>query len=142
MATTAELYENDFVRWTEEQAKALRLAADAHLNLPVDWEHVAEEVESLGQSQRSELMSRVATIIEHLLKLEHSPAIDPRRGWVETVDRERDSVRRLLRASPSLRPGLPEIIAAELEPGWLGRSKNTDTPWRSSTRTPVMRTGS
>jgi hypothetical protein len=42
-------------------------------------------------------------ILEHLLKLQYSAAIDPRRGWVETIDGERAIVEDLLEESPSLR---------------------------------------
>lgn len=114
MAITADLYRQDFVRWTEEQAKALRLAAQTRTNLPLDWENLAEEVQDLGGSYRRELGSRVAAIIEHLLKLEHSPAADPRRGWIETVLRERTHAEGLVDDSPSLRRELPKIVATEL----------------------------
>ena len=76
----AQLYEEDFVRWTEEQSSALRKAARIGTNLPLDWENLAEEIESLGRTLSLELRSPIAVILEHLLKLEHSPAIDPRRG--------------------------------------------------------------
>jgi hypothetical protein len=112
--TAAKLYDEDLVRWTEEQARALRRAARTAANLPLDWENLAEEVESLGRSQRAELSRRITTIIEHLLKLEHSLAIGPQRGWIETVLRERARVEVLLEASPSLRRELPKIVAVEL----------------------------
>ena len=74
----ARLYDEDFVRWTEEQAAALREAAGLATNLPLDWENLAEEIDSLGRSQSRELRSRIAVVVEHLIKLENSPAIDPR----------------------------------------------------------------
>ena len=70
----AELYDHDFLLWTREQSKLLREAAERRVNFPLDWENLAEEIESLGKSLRSELRSRLRTIIEHLLKLEHSAA--------------------------------------------------------------------
>jgi hypothetical protein len=106
----AELYEEDFVRWTEQQSSALRQAAAVGTNLPLDWENLAEEIESLGASQRRELRSRIAVIIEHLLKLEHSPAVDPRRGWIDTIGRERLNIEDLLHDSPSLRSQVGPII--------------------------------
>ena len=81
--SAAQLYEEDFVRWTEQQSSALRDAAGVATNLPLDWENLAEEIESLGRSQRHELRSRIAVTREHLLKLEHSSATDPRRGWID-----------------------------------------------------------
>jgi hypothetical protein len=106
----AQLYEEDFVRWTEQQSSALREAAGVGINLPLDWENLAEEIESLGASQRRELRSRIAVIIEHLLKLEHSPAIDPRGGWIDTIGRERLNIEDLLQQSPSLRSRIGAII--------------------------------
>ena len=105
------LYEQDFFRWSEQQAQALRAAASTRINPPLDWENLAEEIESLGRSQRSELGSRVLVIIEHLMKLQASPARLPRRGWEATVLRERANIRRLLKDSPSLRRAVAELIA-------------------------------
>ena len=111
--SAAQLYTEDFVRWTEQQAGALREAAGAGTNLALDWENLAEEIESLGRSQRHELRSRIAAIIEHLLKLEHSPALDPRRGWMDTVARERSDVERLIEDSPSLKGDVARMIVDE-----------------------------
>ena len=106
----AQLYEEDFVRWTEQQSRALREAAGVGTNLPLDWENLAEEIESLGASQRRELRSRLAVILEHLMKLEHSPASDPRTGWMDTISRERLNIEYLLEDSPSLRSELGPMI--------------------------------
>jgi hypothetical protein len=106
------LYEEDFVRWTEQQSSVLRQAVRSGMNLPLDWESLAEEVESLGRSQRRALRSRIAVILERLLKLERSPATY-RRGWMETIDRERADAERLLEDSPSLRGDIA-LIATEI----------------------------
>ena len=111
--SAARLYEQDFVRWTEEQSSALRDAARIGTNLPLDWENLAEEVESLGRSQRHELRSRIAVILEHLLKLDRSPAAHPRRGWMETIARERSEIELVLNDSPSLKGDVARMIAEE-----------------------------
>jgi hypothetical protein len=108
--SAADLYEQDFVRWTEQQSSALREAAGVGTNLALDWANLAEEIESLGRSQKHELHSRIAVIIEHLLKLEHSPAPDPRNGWIDTIGRERLNIEDLLQTSPSLRRQAAEIV--------------------------------
>jgi hypothetical protein len=112
---TTQLYEEDFVRWTEQQSRALREAAAVGTNLSLDWENLAEEIESLGVSQRRELRSRLAVILEHLMKVEHSPAVDPQRGWVDTIGRERLNIEDLLQQSPSLKRQVGAIIE-ELKP--------------------------
>ena len=111
--SAARLYEQDFVRWTKEQGAALRRAARSGTNLPLDWENLAEEVESLGRVERRELQNRIAVILEHLIKLQCSRAKDPRPGWMDTIERERSDIGRLLEDSPSLRNELPELIARE-----------------------------
>ena len=45
-----DLYHADLALWSAQQAKALRSAARERSNAPVDWENVAEEIESLGAS--------------------------------------------------------------------------------------------
>ena len=106
-----DLYERDITLWSAEQARALRDAARAHSNLPIDWENVAEEIESVGRSERLALSSHIATVLEHLIKLQASPATEPRAGWEESVLRARDEIEQLLDDSPSLRQTVDALIA-------------------------------
>ncbi|HUB48899.1 MAG TPA: DUF29 domain-containing protein [Acetobacteraceae bacterium] len=107
-------YETDLALWAESQARALRDASRAGTNLPIDWQNVAEEIESLGRSQGRELASRIAVILVHLMKLEASPADAPRAGWRETIAQQRGDIERLLLDSPSLRPSIPDVVDREL----------------------------
>ena len=108
MSDSARLYDADFYRWTQEQAALLRQVPGGRINLPIDWDHAAEEIEDMGRSDLRAVNSRLGVILEHLLKLEHSPARDPRDGWIETVARCRGDVSRILDDSPSLRRKLSE----------------------------------
>ena len=110
MTEGTSLYDRDFVEWTEEQATRLRAAAGTHPNLHLDWENLAEEIESLGKSDERELSSRLTTIIEHLLKLGHPPAQEPRAGWRRTVRRERMKVAAIVQQSPRLRAKLDRLL--------------------------------
>jgi Domain of unknown function DUF29 len=110
LAETKCSYDEDFLLWTQEQAKLLREAAQRGLNFPLDWENLAEEIESLGKSQRAELRNRLTTIIEHLLKLEHATAREPREGWEDTVMRSRVAIDSLLEDNPSLRREIPALL--------------------------------
>jgi hypothetical protein len=105
-----DLYKADFFAWTQAQASAIRAVARGG-NAPIDWENVAEEIETLGRSDRHEIINRIETIIEHLLKLSFSPAQQPRHGWVETVLRTRAKLEDLLDESPSLRSEVPAMVA-------------------------------
>src|SRR6516165_5640679 len=125
MAKLSALYDEDFVRWTEEQAAALRRAKDS--TLPLDWENLAEEIESLGKSDRRELRSQITRILRHLLKLEASPAAEPRAGWRATIREARSEIEGVLEDSPSLRRETQAMItkqiraAAELAADDLGQ---------------------
>jgi hypothetical protein len=112
MAKASALYDEDFVRWTEEQAAALRRGKGS--NLPLDWENLAEEIESLGKSDRRELRSQITRILRHLLKLEVSPAKEPRAGWRATVDEARTEIEGILEDSPSLRREVDRLIVKQI----------------------------
>jgi hypothetical protein len=105
-------YDADLALWAEDQARALRSAAHARINLPIDWQNVAEEIEALGKSQARELASRIETILVHLIKLQASPASTPRIGWRATIQRQRNEIAALLNDSPSLRQTIPAVIEA------------------------------
>jgi hypothetical protein len=117
MPDTKTLYDEDFLAWTKDQADALRSAGRGGSNQHLDWENLAEEVESLGASQKMALRSQMRRIVEHLLKLEFSPATDPRRGWFETVGDARSEIDDLFATSPSLRPEALAAVPAALRHG-------------------------
>jgi hypothetical protein len=107
-------YDTDFSLWAASQARALRDAARTASNLPIDWGNVAEEIEALGKSQERELAARISTILLHLIKLQVSPATDPRAGWRRTVRSQRRDLARLLEGEASLRTTVPAVIQDEL----------------------------
>lgn len=111
MSKSSGLYDQDFFLWTREQAEELRHAKA--LNLPLDWENLAEEIESLGKSDRRQLASQVRRILRHLFKLEASPAVHPHAGWRSTIIDARREVAGILRDSPSLRREVGDLIAEE-----------------------------
>jgi hypothetical protein len=90
----AATYETDFHAWAIEQARRVRAGE------PIDAENVAEELESLGKSQRDQLENRLAVLMQHLLKCD----IDA------TIREQRRRVNRVLKQNPSLRPTLPNAI--------------------------------
>jgi hypothetical protein len=111
MAKTGELYARDFVLWTEEQAAALRRAKTS--NLPLDWENLAEEIESLGKSDRRELRSQIRRTLRHLFKLDAFLAPQPRAGWRSIIREARTEIEDVLRDSPSLRREIDAVIAEQ-----------------------------
>jgi hypothetical protein len=105
--TTEHLYEQDFYAWAKAQADLLRAGRYSDLDL----EHLIEEVDDLGESLRRSVRSRIRTIIEHLLKLEHSPAREPRGGWYDAVLAQRSDLLDELTVSirREVEPTLPDL---------------------------------
>jgi hypothetical protein len=109
-------YDTDILIWSEHQAELLRRRAAGELinEADLDWPNIAEEIEALGKSDRRELRNRIATLLDHLIRLQASPATDPRAGWRKTVREQRRGIQTLLADSPSLRSTVPDVIEAEL----------------------------
>lgn len=109
-------YDTDVLHWSEHQSALLRQhALHVRQNDPaIDWPNIIEEIESVGRSERSALTSHVKTIIEHLLKLDVSPAAAPRAGWTETILRARSDIEDVLESSPSLRPALGDVVSKQM----------------------------
>jgi hypothetical protein len=91
-------YDEDFALWSAEQAALLRTGRIDRL----DVENIAEEIESLGRSQKHEIVSRLTIILVHLLKWQHQPG-GRSPSWQTSIILARDAVERLLEESPSLR---------------------------------------
>jgi hypothetical protein len=104
-----ELYETDFHAWALTAARQLR---EGRLS-EADIEHIAEQVEDMAGKERRELRSRLATIMEHLLKLRltRGTVLDENRSaWSQTIARERGDLEALLEESPSLKRHIPELL--------------------------------
>ncbi len=93
----AAAYETDFHAWAIESASLVRQGRLAELDL----NHIAEELESMGASERRELLNRLQILLMHLLKYQFQPE---RRGksWKLTIIHQRTAIERLLKQSPSL----------------------------------------
>jgi len=58
-------YENDFSKWADNQATFLRKGDFSRL----DRDNLAEEMESLGRSERRTLRSYLEVLLMHMLKV-------------------------------------------------------------------------
>jgi hypothetical protein len=102
-------YEADFHAWAMNNARLLRQGRLDEL----DAEHIAEELESMGASERRELLNRLQVLLVHLLKHQYQPE---RRGksWLLTIHHQRTAIERLLEQSPSLKGLLSEENLAKV----------------------------
>jgi Domain of unknown function DUF29 len=95
----ADLYDEDFYAWTQQQAEVLRTHFQGDNRL--DVEHLAEEVEDLGKSELQAVESFIEHIIAHLLKLDYSGQAPPRPHWRAEIVNFRQNIDRKI--SPSIR---------------------------------------
>jgi hypothetical protein len=97
-ASLAANYDGDFHEWALEQARALKNRQLSQL----DWDNLAEEIESLGKSDQREVMSRLATLLIHLPKWRYQPERRAK-SWSDTIARERLELLLIFEQSPSLK---------------------------------------
>jgi len=107
---STSLYEQDFYLWILDTAERLKNGDFGHLDL----ENLIDEVESLGRSEKRELLNRAEVLLQHLLKRCYLPQPQNYRGWELTIREQRRQIQRHLRDSPSLSPvlleNLPELL--------------------------------
>jgi hypothetical protein len=100
-------YDDDFYAWTQYQAGVLRTLRTRDNRF--DRDHLVEEIESLGRSERDAVRSQVRRILVHLLKLAYSPARDPRFDWMDSIIDARAELEDKL--SPTLRRDAEQALA-------------------------------
>jgi hypothetical protein len=119
----SDTYERDFYAWTSEQAALLRAGRLSE----ADVENIAEEIESMGRSERRELVNRLAVLLTHLLKWQVQPAL---RGnsWRLTIVEQRARLAEHLRENPSLKSVLPDAFATAYRFALLRAQRETGLP--------------
>ncbi len=110
--TQDTLYERDFHAWLMEQAAVLR----ARSSEGIDWDNLAEEVESVARSEKREIRDRLENLIRHLLKWQFQPG---RRAesWRIKIGEERTFLSGLVETSPSLSEFVSEAYPEEYRGG-------------------------
>jgi len=109
-SVSATLYDKDFYAWANEQAGLLRAGKLSE----ADIEHIAEEIESMGRTEKRELVSRLTVLLVHLLKWQ----FQPERGgasWEATIHIQRRDLGDHLDDNPSLKAKLHEAVLASYD---------------------------
>jgi hypothetical protein len=116
----ATCYDHDFAQWAGDTAQLLR---ERHWDA-VDWEHLIEEVEDLGKSERRAIASQLERLLLHLLKWQYQPH---RRSdsWLDSITDARSQIRRTLEDSPSLQPFPQKILDKEYDQARRGAARQT-----------------
>ncbi len=97
-------YKKDVILWSQEQARALRERDFSRL----DIEHLADEIEDVGKSEKRELASRMAVLLAHLLKWRFQSE-KRSASWRRTINHQRERVVLLIKGAPSLETVLKDM---------------------------------
>jgi hypothetical protein len=130
---SVRLYDEDFYAWANEQAALLRAGKLSEADIDL----IAEEIESMGKSEKRELVSRLNVLLLHLLKWQFQPS---RRGfsWRNSIRIQRREVAAHMSDNPSLKSLLQAtieqaygtaVIEAETETGLSGDAFPQQCPW-------------
>ena len=128
-----ETYDRDFYAWANEQAALLRSGDWAR----ADVEHIAQEIESMGKTEKRELVSRLEVLLTHLLKWRFQPRL---RGnsWRLSIKEQRFKVVDHVADNPSLKALRDEtlttayryaLVDAERETGLASNVFPSVCPW-------------
>ena len=116
-------YDTDFYGWANEQASLLRAGQFS----AADMENIAEEIESMGSSQRKELRSRLVVLLLHLLKWQLQPK-GRCSSWETSIRVQRNDLAIHIRYNPSLKPQVPDAILSAYENAQLLAAEETKLP--------------
>lgn len=99
------LYETDFMDWLTQQ----KLALASRDITALDWENLAEELDSMGISEKNELKNRLIILLTQLLKWQYQSS-KRSISWFTTIANQRDDLQDLLTEKPSLKQYIPDIL--------------------------------
>ena len=109
------LYETDYQRWLTQTVSQLR----SHDFKNLDLDHLIEEIESLGRSDKHALSSYLMRLCEHLLKIKYweSERDTCFRGWNREITNFRIQIQERLESSPSLKSFVHSNFTKQYENG-------------------------
>jgi hypothetical protein len=104
------LYDSDFDLWIEQTIQQLKDRQFERL----DVEHLIEELQDLGKSEKRALESNLMVLLAHLLKLKiQGDRPDIMTGsWYDSINEHRQRVQKSLRDTPSLNPYLSTAVSS------------------------------
>jgi hypothetical protein len=100
-----EIYEQDFNQWLKITANLLQQKKFKE----IDLDNLIIELESMGKSNKRELISRLIILIMHLLKWKYQPQKQSK-SWLSTINEQRLQLELILEQNPSLKREIEQII--------------------------------
>ena len=114
------LYDTDFYAWANRQAALLRAGRLGE----ADIENIAEEIESMGKSEKRELVTRLAVLLMHLLKWRYQPK-GRGKSWRLTIRRQRLDLVDHLADNPSLKSQIKASMASAYQRACIDAAQET-----------------
>ncbi|HEY6518035.1 MAG TPA: DUF29 domain-containing protein [Roseiarcus sp.] len=105
MTSRRSLHDNDFYAWSLEQAALLRAGRVGEADLAT----IAEEIESMGKTEKRELVSRLTVLLLHLLKWSRQPS-HRGKSWRLSIANARNEIIDHLEDNPSLKSVLDSAM--------------------------------
>jgi len=121
--SNARLYDHDFYAWANEQAALLREGRFSQ----ADIEHIADEIESMGKTEKRELVSRLRVLMLHLLKWRFQP-MKRTTSWEASIKVQRSDLDEHLKDNPSLKAIIPESLEKAFQNAVLEAVAETGQP--------------
>lgn len=120
MSKTLSLHDQDFFAWTQQQAQFIKDKALDKLDLT----YLFEEIESMGNQNKTELKNRLTVLLMHLLKWKYQPEFKGN-SWFLTIANQRIDIKDLILDNPSLKHYLPDLFNAAYSRSILKASLET-----------------
>lgn len=114
------LYDRDFYAWANDQARLLRAGKLSE----ADIDHIAEEIESIGKTEKRELVRRLKVLLMHLLQWRFQPT-GRSTSWRLTIEEQRSEVVDHLADNPSLKAQLAASMASAYRNAILAAARET-----------------
>ncbi|MTJ06566.1 MULTISPECIES: DUF29 domain-containing protein [unclassified Anabaena] len=113
-------HDYDFYAWTQEQVHLLRTG---QVN-QIDFDHIADEIEDMGRSEKWELESRLEVLLIHLLKWQLQPNLRSR-TWQLTIKEQRLRLEKLIAENPSFKSCLTDFLAKTYQIATISAERET-----------------
>ena len=113
-------YQKDYYGWLQTNAQLIREGKFSE----IDAENIAEELESMGKSEKRELSSRLTILLMHLLKWQYQ-TVRRSTSWRNTIAVQRIDIHELLEDSPSLKSEISDKITTAYEKAKLAAEIET-----------------
>lgn len=127
------LYKQDLFAWLDQQVDFLKTKQFDKL----DINNLIDEVEAVSKSDKRSLVSHLANLMMHLLKIQYQPKLKSR-FWESSVYNARLSFLEILEKSPSMSQFMEEIFEKAFkkarreainETGFSGNLFPENCPW-------------